>query len=168
LKTVAVVLAAGLLAAIAAAWMLRPAGAPPAPEHKTVGSYFDAPPPWPGPAWQVGGNRTAGWPEIDASAGPAHCGWDAYTFLTMGWPPGNSSPTAPSHQYVRDTSGRMVGAHLLGVWAHNTHLPRDAAPLYRYGTLTLYIASDSDRYVYVVAPGDSERWPRSDPPTMCL
>ena len=168
LRTISVVLAAAMVAALAAAEMLRSPSVAPAPEHRTVGSYFDEPPPWPGRAWQVGLGRSASWPEIDASAGPEHCGWDTATFLTMRWPPGNASPVAPSHQYIRDVSGRMVGVHLLGTWAHNSHLPRDAAPLYRYGTLTLYVASDSDRYVYIVAPGDSERWPRSDPPTMCL
>jgi hypothetical protein len=132
-----------------------------------VASYFDNPPPWPGPAWRHG-NRTASWPELDVSSGPAHCELQSFTFLTMGWPPGNASPTAPSHQYIRDPYGQMTAAHLLGTWAHNPALPHDAAPFYHYFTLTLYLASDANRYAYIVAPGDSERWPRSDPPVSCL
>jgi hypothetical protein len=47
-------------------------------------------------------------------------------------------------------------------------VPHDAAPCYRYFTLTLYLALDQDQYAYIVAPSDSERWPRSDPPVSCL
>ena len=125
------------------------------------------PPAWPGPAWRHG-NRTASWPELDVSAGPEHCGWQSFAFLTMGWPPGNASPTAPSHQYIRDPFAKMVGVHLTGTWAHNPGVPQDAAVRYTYGSLKLLLGSDEDRYVYIVAPGDSERWPRSDPPAMCL
>ena len=139
----------------------------PLPQGRTVGSYFDDPPPWPGPAWHRG-IRTASWPELDASAGPSHCGWQSFTFLTMGWPPGNASPTAPSRQYIRDPFGRMTGDHLVGSFAHNPALPPEARPFYSYGSLNLYLGSDEDRYVYFVAPDDSERWPRSDPPAACL
>ncbi|HKW70918.1 MAG TPA: hypothetical protein VJP81_10070 [Candidatus Dormibacteraeota bacterium] len=110
------------------------------------------------------------WPELDASAGPSHCGWESFTFFTLGWPLGNASPTAPSRQYVRDPFGRLVGGHLLGTWAHNPDLPADAADTgYHYSALRLYLAaSDYDRYVYMVAPYDSERRPRSEPATECL
>jgi hypothetical protein len=49
-------------------------------------------------------------------------------------------------------------------------LPSDARPTgYRYGdTLQLYVAaSDQDSAVYLVAPGGAERWPRTDPMTLC-
>jgi hypothetical protein len=136
---------------------------------RTVASYFDSPPPWPGPAWRHG-NRTASWPELDASAGPSHCGWQSLTFLTLGWPLGNSSPTAPAREYIRDPYAHTAGLHLRGTWEHNPKLPSDARDTrYSYGTIKLYFAvSDTDQYVYLVAPGDSERWPRSDPMTSCL
>jgi hypothetical protein len=39
---------------------------------------------------------------------------------------------------------------------------------YRYGALRLYLAaSDENSYAYLVSPNDSERWPRSDPMTLC-
>lgn len=162
----AIILVAVALAALAAGVMLRSSPAT-APVGRTVSSYFGTPPAWPGPAWKHG-IRTASWPELDASAGPAHCGWESITFLTMGWPPGNASPTAASRQYIRDPFGRLQGAHLIGSFAHNPALPPDARPYYTYGGLTLYLGSDMDRYVYIVAPYDSERWPRSDPPAECL
>lgn len=147
--------------------MLR-SGSPPQ-GGRTVASYFDNPPAWPGPAWKHG-NRTASWPELDASAGPPHCGLQSLTFFTLGWPLGNASPGTPQRQYIRDPLGRLVGGHLLGTWAHNPTLPGDARNTgYHYGAVSLYLASsDAERYVYVVAPSDSERWPRSDPPVECL
>ena len=149
--------------------MLRtPTTAPPQAEGRTVGSYFDTPPQWPGPAWRHG-NRTASWPVLDASAGPAHCGWETFTFFTMNWPLGNGAPDAAVRQYIRDPFERMGGASLRGTWAHNPDLPGDVTDTgYHYGLLTLYLGSDADRYVYIVAPDDSERWPRNDPPAACV
>jgi hypothetical protein len=106
---------------------------------------------------------------LDASAGPTHCGWDTFTFLTMNWPLGNGSPDAENRQYIRDPFQRLTGAHLRGTWAHDPNIPGDVVDSgYRYGRLKLYLGSDADRYVYIVAPDDSERWPRSDPPAECL
>jgi hypothetical protein len=64
----------------------------------------------------------------------------------------------------------MTGAHLLGTWAHNPSLPAHAVDThFHYGPIKLFLAaSDSDRYVYLVAPNDSERWPRSEEPVGCL
>jgi len=39
---------------------------------------------------------------------------------------------------------------------------------YRYGAIELYLnPSDQDEAIYVVSPTDVERWPRSDPMTLC-
>ena len=160
-------LIACVVVAIAAGLMLRTPMATSEP-GRTVAAYFDRPPPWPGPAWKVVPNRTASWPEIDASAGAAECGWDALTFLTIGWPLGNASPNAPFHQYIRDPLQRLTGAHLSGTWAHNPAIPGDATDTgFHYGSLKLVLGSDADRYAYIVAPADSERWPRLDPPAAC-
>jgi hypothetical protein len=90
--------------------------------------------------------------------------------LNIGWPPGTRSATADQdRQYVRDPNRTLQSTSLLGTWARNPTLPSDARDTgYRYGALKLYLAaSDEDSYVYLVAPADSERWPRSDPMTLC-
>lgn len=136
---------------------------------RTVGSYFDRPAAWPGKAWTRDG-RKVGWEELEASAGPSHCDWAAETFLTIGWPVGTRASTAEhARQYIRDPYRKVIGASLSGTWRRNPEVPSDAKDTgYRYGTVKLYLApSDSDRYLYLIAPADSERWPRSDPMTAC-
>ena len=137
---------------------------------RTVGSYFDRPLPWPGGPWLIDGRRV-GSAEMTASAGPSHCGWSSATFLTMGWPPGTGTLSAAhSRQFIRDPAGQVPHDSLLGTWARNPILPADAEDTgFRYGAIKLYFApSDQDRYAYLIAPDDSERWPRSDPQTGCL
>jgi hypothetical protein len=107
---------------------------------------------------------------LTAAAGPSHCGWDSTTFLEIGWPPGTQATnSSQQRQYVRDPRGIINTTHKLGNWSKNPVLPRDAFDTgYRYGALRLYFApSDEESYAYLVAPRDSERWPRSDPPTLC-
>ena len=136
---------------------------------RTVGSYFDHPAAWPGKPWTKGG-RTIGWAELEASAGPSHCGWDSSTFLGVGWPLGTISADAgQDRQFIRDPARTLRGASLLGAWEHSPVLPADAKDTgYRYGAIKLYLAySDQDYFAYLVAPADSERWPRSDPQTLC-
>ena len=143
---------------------------PPLQGWRTVGSYFDRPPSWPGKPWTKDG-RTVGWGEMQASAGPSHCGLDSLTFLDINWPLGTSNTTSgeQQRQYIRDPSRKLQPNYLLGSWARNPTLPADARDTgYRYGALKLYLAhSDENRYTYLVAPADSERWPRSDPGTTC-
>jgi hypothetical protein len=64
----------------------------------------------------------------------------------------------------------MKDPYITGTWARNPTIPADAKDTgYRYGALKLYLApSDEDSYLYLVAPADSERWPRSDPQTFCV
>lgn len=136
---------------------------------RTVGSYFDRPPAYPGKRWMKDG-RTVSSAELIASGGPAHCGWDAITMMYVGWPLGTrSTSAAESRQYIRDTGHTLQTQDFLGSWVRNPTLPADASDTgYRYGALKLYLApSDQDTYVYLVAPADSERWPRSDPMTLC-
>ena len=90
--------------------------------------------------------------------------------LNIGWPLGTRSTSATQdRQYVRDPSHILPTSGLIGSWAKNPTLPADASDTgYRYGALKLYLApSDEDSYAYLVAPADSERWPRSDPMTLC-
>jgi hypothetical protein len=126
---------------------------------RTVGSYFDRPPAWPGKPWIKDG-RTVAWAELAASAGPSHCGWDSLTFLNLGWPLGTRSTTAAQdRQYIRDPNRTLRSPYLLGTWARKPTLPADASDTgYRYGALKLYLApSDEESYAYLVAPADSER-----------
>jgi len=90
--------------------------------------------------------------------------------LNIGWPLGTrSTSAAQDRQYVRDPNHTLQTSALIGTWAKNPTLPADAGDTgYRYGALKLYLApSDETSYVYLVAPSDSERWPRSDPMTLC-
>jgi hypothetical protein len=136
---------------------------------RTVGSYFDKPPAFPGKRWTKDG-RSVPSAELVASAGPAHCGWDSITMMYIGWPLGTrSTSAAQSRQYIRDPGRTVQEQGLTGSWARNPHVPADATDTgYRYGALKLYLApSDQDTYAYLVAPADSERWPRSEPMTLC-
>jgi hypothetical protein len=137
---------------------------------RTVGSYFDQPPAWPGKTWTKG-SRSIDSAELEAFAGPAHCGWGSTTFLDMGWPLGTRwTSGAQGRNYIRDPSGTMKDPYVTGTWARNPTVPADAKDTgYRYGALKLYLApSDEDSFLYLVAPADSERWPRSDPQTFCV
>jgi len=142
------------------------------PAHTTVASYFDDPPPWPGQPWSRNGVEVSN-EVLESAAGPAHCGWQSATLMSMGWPPGtNATSSAQARQYVRDTKGALLDDRFLkGSFEHNPALPPYATDTaFRYdGVLKLYLApSDADRYVYLIAPADSERWPRSDPMTECI
>ena len=141
------------------------------PAHTTVASYFDNPPAWPGQPWSRNGVEVSN-EVLESSAGPEHCGWQSATLMFMGWPPGiDATSSAQARQYIRDTRGALLDDRFLqGSFEHNPQLPSDATDTgFRYdGTVKLYLApSDSARYVYLIAPADSERWPRSDPMTLC-
>lgn len=76
---------------------------------------------------------------------------------------------AREREYIRDPSRTLQIPTLAGSWAWNPTLPADAGDTgYRYGALKLYLApSDENSHAYLVAPADSERWPRSDPEMLC-
>ena len=153
----------------------------PAPtEVPTAGpvDLFSSPRPYPGQPWTYQGHRVP-YPVIEASAGPAHCGWESAVFLSMGWPLGTSSEvnghlTATFRRYIRAPDGVLGGAHpgelSLGarLVLHAT-LPRDArATGYRDGPFELYLSKiDQDSRIYIVGPTGIEAWPRDDPPTYC-
>ncbi len=135
---------------------------------RTVGSYFDRPPAYPGKPWTIG-DRSVDSTVLEAIAGPSHCGWDSVTLLFIGWPIGIAATNgSQGRQYVRDLHGALQGP-IHGTWARNPEIPSDARDTgYRYGAVKLYLASsDEDVYAYLIAPADSERWPRSDPMLLC-
>jgi len=138
-------------------------------QWRTVGSYFDHPPAWPGQAW-MWNDRRVSIEELSTTAGPAHCHLESITLMTLGWPLGTVAHNAShARQYIRDTSRSPLLTTLLGTWARDPTPRPDAKDTgYRYGLIKLYFApSDDEQYVYLLAPADSERWPRSDPMTLC-
>jgi hypothetical protein len=138
------------------------------PPGTTVAAAFASPPQYPGYAWERNGHEVPP-AEIVAAAGPDHCGWQSATFLTIGWPLGTRPETAENaRQYIRDPNGVVSQALHAHLGFHAT-LPADAQPTgYRYRAVQMYTsASDVDQSVYLVAGDDVERWPRSDPMTLC-
>ncbi len=134
----------------------------------SVAVAFDPPPSYPGYPWMRQG-RPVSPKELVTAAGPAHCGWQSATYLTIGWPLGTVSTTAAQARlYIRDPSGVVSSSYRQGLVLHTT-LPSDARPTgYSYGSLELYLSPlDQDEAIYVVGPGGAERWPRSDPMTLC-
>jgi hypothetical protein len=133
----------------------------------SVAATFASPPAWPGHAWKRNGQELPS-TEIVAAAGPDHCGWQSATFLTIAWPLGTQAQTADrARQYIRDPTG-VVSQALHARLSFHATLPADAQPTgYWYGAVQLYTSSDVDQSLYLVAGHDVERWPRSDPMTLC-
>ncbi len=132
-----------------------------------VADVFGTPAPFPGRAWTRDGVEVPP-SEIVAAAGPEHCRWQSATFLTMGWPLGTRPLTAAgARQYIRDP--RHVLPSRLPALELEATLPTDASPTgYAYGPVRLYLApSDQEEAVYLVLGHNVERWPRSDPMTLC-
>jgi hypothetical protein len=131
-----------------------------------VAVFFESPLPYPGHPWKHDGTVVPA-SEIAAAAGPAHCGWESATFLTFGWPLGTRPQTAAaSRQFIRDPN--HVVPRSLPLDLHAT-LPADARPTsYTFGDgVALFLSpADQDQFVYIVG-STVERWPRSDPMTLC-
>jgi hypothetical protein len=135
----------------------------------SVAAAFDLPPSYPGYTWTRGGSPVSNF-ELVTSAGPGHCGWESATYLTIGWPPGTVAATAAgAHLYIRDPRGVVGTSYRDALLLHAT-LPADARPTgHRHGSLEIYVSpSDQDRAIYVVGADGAERWPRSDPMTLCM
>ena len=88
----------------------------------------------------------------------------------VGWPIGTPAPTAAdARQYVRDPKGVLPSSALHATLDLHAKLPTDATTTgFTVKGVTLYLApSDQDQAAYLVAGTDVERWPRSDPMTVC-
>ena len=130
---------------------------------------FDNPPAWPGYQWSYRGEKVGG-PVITTAAGPEHCGSQSATLMTLGWPPGTPSPTAAgARQYVRDPRQALPSRYLKGQLDLHAHLPAGAvATGLGLGALSIYLGPDGgDSAVFVTGRHSVERWPRSDPMTLC-
>jgi hypothetical protein len=133
-----------------------------------LGAVFDATPPYPGYAWTRDG-RSVKPEEFGTIAGPGHCGWQSATLLSIGWPVGTLSTSATqARQYIRDPNG-VVRSILRDRLDLNAKVPSDARPTgYTYDSVQVYLSpTEQDEAIYVVGPFGAERWPRSDPMTLC-
>jgi hypothetical protein len=146
---------------------------PPAAEPPvTVAAAFDQPPRYPGYAWTRNGRPVP--KEVSSEAGPDHCEYQSATFLDLGWPIGSPWNVTTGRQYIRDPKGVVLtypGTTIPFRQRLQLHaaLPKDARDLgYRYRSLALYLSPSDDTAIYVVGPGAVERWPRSDPMTLCI
>lgn len=118
-----------------------PAAPATAPSARSVAATFHSPPAWPGLRW------------------------------TLAWPLGTrASDARHARQYLRDPRKVLHGAPVAAFEPHAS-LPPSAHPSgYRTGNVELWTGADADRYVYLVDARDHsvvERWPRSDPMTLC-
>jgi hypothetical protein len=157
-----------IAALVVLGWRFNGLGIRTASPLASVAIAFDSPPASPGYAWTRDG-RAVPREEVVAFAGPDHCRWQSATFLMIGWPPGTFANTAAlARQYVRDPKA-AVKSSLRERLATNVELPGDArATGYRLGVIEIYLsAADQDQAIYVSGPGGTERWPRSDPMTLC-
>lgn len=135
-----------------------------------LGSYFDRSPAFPGYPWTYNGRPVNTTHEMNTIAGPEHCGWQAATVMHLPWPLGTSPTSAAgARQFIRDPKRVMSQQNLRGTLDLQATLPADAVSTgYRYQTIELYVSpSDQDDAIYVVGPRAVERWPRSEPMTLC-
>lgn len=160
-----------LIASAVIGWRLNILGVRTGPPSGTVAAAFDQPPAYPGFIWTRNGVPVKA-EELGTIAGPGHCDWQTATFLFIGWPPGTlSSISAQSRQYIRDPKGAIQGTTAYReLLVLNATIPSDARPTgYRLGAIEVYLSpSDQDEAIYVVGPDGAERWPRSDPMTLCV
>lgn len=145
---------------------------PTAPKRSAPGAalaaIFDSTPVYPGYPW-VRDGRPVKPEELGTISGPAHCGWQTATFLNIGWPVGTlSTSSAQARQYIRDPRGVIPTRPRTGLDL-NVTLPSDAQPTgYTYGQIQIYLSPrDQDDALYLVGPTGAERWPRSEPMTLC-
>jgi hypothetical protein len=165
-RAAAVALAVLCLAALG--WRANLFGVRTEPPLGSVAAAFDATPAYPGYTWTRDGHAVSA-NELATMAGPDHCGWGSATFLIMGWPPGTFAPTAAqARQYIRDPQ-RVIQVPRAQPLERDVRLPADARKTgFRLGAIELYVSpSDADEWIYVVGPSSAERWPRSDPMTLC-
>ncbi len=135
----------------------------------SVAATFERTPAYPGYVWIRDGSAVSP-EELGTIAGPAHCDWQEATFLSIGWPPGTESmSSADARQYIRDPKGVVPPRNLLTILTLDATLPTDARSIgYRLGAIEIHLSStDQDEAAYVVGPDGAERWPRSDPMTLC-
>ena len=107
---------------------------------------------------------------VSVAPGPADCGWQSAAFLRVSWPPGTTiAGEVPERRlYVRDPDAVLPASRLDAPYGLFASLPRGAAYTGLHtDDFQLWIADDSDIYVYVVYGSRVEAWPRTDPELDC-
>ena len=140
-----------------------------APRTPDLGVLFDKPPDFPGYAWTYHGQPVDTTHGMNTIAAAAHCGWQTATLMHLPWPLGSNPVSgADVRQYVRDPKLVTPPAHFRRTLDLHATLPADAkATGYRYQAIEVYISPSDDDVAYVVGLGATERWPRSEPKTLC-
>lgn len=145
------------------------ASAPAATRAGDLGAYFDAPPEFPGYPWTYQGRPVDTTHAMNTIAAAGHCGWQAATLMHLPLKLGaTTTSSAEMRQFVRDAKRVTPQAHLHGTLDLNATLPADAtATGYRFQVIEIYLSPSDTDSVFLVAPTAVERWPRSDPMTLC-
>jgi hypothetical protein len=149
------------------AWRLDLVGFRSGSPIATVASAFDSPPAYPGYVWTRDGQR-AGEFEITTIAGPAHCQWESAAMMFIGWPPPTTAPSGDrARQFIRDPRA-AVSPRFREQLRQGVKLPADARSTgLRHGDIEVFVSPSDDTGIYLVSPFDVERWPISDPMTLC-
>lgn len=166
--TKAAVVVLALVAFAALGWRANLLGVRTERPLGSVATAFDQTPPHPGYTWTREGREVSQF-ELVTIAGPGHCGWESATFLFVGWPSGTvATDGSQSRQYIRDPRGVIQGPFRV-LLERDVKLPSDVKPTgHKLGAIELFLSpSDEDRWIYVAGPSNIERWPRSDPKTLC-
>jgi hypothetical protein len=149
------------------AWRIDLVGVRSASPVSTVASAFGVPPAYPGYVWTRDGQRASEF-EITTIAGPAHCGWESAAMMFIGWPPPTTAPTADrARQFIRDPLA-AVDPRFREQLRQGVTLPADARSTgFRHGEIEVFVSPSDDTGIYLVSRFDAERWPRSEPKTLC-
>ena len=162
------VVAGGLLLAIAISWPLNILDVRARAPFASVASAFDAPPGYPGYGWSRAGN-VVDQGDLTTIAGPSHCHWQTATMMFIGWPPGTTTTSfAGQRMFIRDPNGVYAEGRYRDLLDQHATLPPDARPTgHAIGPIALFVSPSDDTGIYVVAPSGAERWPRVDPARLC-
>ncbi len=105
---------------------------------------------------------------VSVGPGPARCGWQSAAFLRLEWPPGGTDGAGEVRLYVRDPDEVLPTERLEAPYGSFAALPKGARYTgLRTEAFQLWVADDSDIYVYVVYGPRVEAWPRTDPDLDC-
>jgi len=131
---------------------------------------FGEPPAPPGPQWSFNGTKVD-WHVISTAAGATHCGMQGITLMLLGWPAGTYQKFGSARMYIREPlpPSPVESRYLVGTFDGDARLPAGSKPTgLTLGHLALFVGPDADRAIYIVGLNTTERWPRSDPPMMCV
>jgi len=122
--------------------------------------------------WSLDGEAVSG-DQIESSAGPGHCQWQAAHFVGLSWPPGRTyDDPRRTRIFVKDPEGVLayVAPYLRDGYDADAELPRDAVDSgYRNDGFALWHspAAGDSRIYEVGADGTPESWPKATTTVAC-